>query len=154
MQKVLDVMERQALEKETAALEKFYQSVRKRATGINTAEGKQRIVLELYDKFFRVAFKKMSERLGIVYTPVEVVDFILHSVDHALREEFGKSISDKDVHILDPFSGTEPSWCACSEQPDSAQDLERKYRANCTPMNWSCWRTTLRPSISKRPITR
>ncbi len=106
MQKVLDVMERQALEKETESLSKFYQSVRKRAEGINTAEGKQRIVLELYDKFFRVAFKKMSERLGIVYTPVEVVDFILHSVDHALRQEFGKSISDKDVHILDPFSGT------------------------------------------------
>ena len=128
MQKVLDVMERQALEKETESLSKFYQSVRKRAEGINTAEGKQRIVLELYDKFFRVAFKKMSERLGIVYTPVEVVDFILHSVDHALRQEFGKSISDKDVHILDPFSGTGTFMVRLLQsgliQPE---DLERKY---------------------------
>jgi predicted helicase len=48
----------------------------------------------------------MVERLGIVYTPVEVVDFIIHSVDDALRQEFGASLSDKGVHVLDPFTGT------------------------------------------------
>jgi predicted helicase len=80
MQQMLDTLDDQALEKETAALEKFYASVRERASGIDNAEGRQRIVIELYDKFFRTAFPKMAERLGIVYTPVEVVDFIIHSV--------------------------------------------------------------------------
>jgi predicted helicase len=63
-------------------------------------------VVELYDKFFRNAFPKMTERLGIVYTPVEVVDFILRSVDHLLRQEFGQTLGSKGVHILDPFTGT------------------------------------------------
>jgi len=106
MQKILGILEGQALEKETATLEKFYASVRERASGIDNAEGKQKIIVELYDKFFRVAFKGMVERLGIVYTPIEVVDFIIRSVDEALREEFGASLSDRDVHVLDPFTGT------------------------------------------------
>ena len=48
----------------------------------------------------------MTERLGIVYTPVEVVDFIVHSVNEVLKDEFGKTLGDKNVHILDPFTGT------------------------------------------------
>ena len=106
MQKMLDTLEDQALEKETATLDKFYASVRERASGIDNAEGRQRVVIELYDKFFRTAFPKMAERLGIVYTPVEPVDFIIHSVNEILQSEFGCSLSDKDVHIIDPFAGT------------------------------------------------
>ncbi len=106
MQSMLDALQDQALEKETAGLEKFYASVRTRAAGIDNAEGKQKVILELYDKFFATAFKKMAERLGIVYTPVEVVDFILHSVEDVLREEFHSSLSARDVHIIDPFTGT------------------------------------------------
>jgi len=79
---------------------------RLRAEGIDSAEGKQKIIVELYDKFFRNAFPKMSERLGIVYTPVEIVDFILKSVDHLLRTEFGQTLGSEGVHILDPFAGT------------------------------------------------
>jgi predicted helicase len=106
MQQMLDILHDQALEKETTALEKFYASVRQRASGIDNAEGRQRVVIELYDKFFRTAFPKMAERLGIVYTPVEVVDFILHSVEDVLQEEFRSSLGAKDVHIIDPFTGT------------------------------------------------
>ena len=106
MQSMLAALHDQALEKETAALEKFYLSVRQRVEGIDNAEGKQKVVIELYDKFFRTAFPKMAERLGIVYTPVEVVDFIIHSVEDVLRHEFQSSVSDKDVHIIDPFTGT------------------------------------------------
>ncbi len=106
MQAMLDALSDQALEKETAALEAFYASVRQRATGIDNAEGRQRIVIELYDKFFRTAFPKMAERLGIVYTPVEVVDFIIHSVNDALQTEFKCSLTDEDVHVIDPFTGT------------------------------------------------
>lgn len=106
MQKVLDILEKQHLEKETKQLNSFYASVKMRAEGINTAHGKQKIIVELYDKFFRNAFPRMTERLGIVYTPTEVVDFILHSVENVLNNEFNASLSDKGVHILDPFTGT------------------------------------------------
>lgn len=106
MDSVLKVFEA-AIQKEDAEfLKHFYASVRMRVKGINNAEARQRIIKELYDRFFNVAFKKMSERLGIVYTPIEVVDFIIQSVEDVMQEEFGKSLSDKDVHILDPFTGT------------------------------------------------
>ncbi|MFW2021107.1 DEAD/DEAH box helicase [Acinetobacter baumannii] len=106
MQKVLDVLDQHQLDSETEALQRFYDSVKMRASGIESAEGKQKIIVELYDKFFRNAFPRMTERLGIVYTPVEVVDFILHSVNDVLQQEFGKSIADEGVHVLDPFTGT------------------------------------------------
>ena len=106
MQGVLDALHEHHLDKEADTLEKFYASVRQRAAGIDKAQGKQKIIVELYDKFFRNAFPKMTERLGIVYTPVEVVDFILHSVDHLLQVEFGQTLGSKGVHIIDPFTGT------------------------------------------------
>jgi predicted helicase len=106
MQQVLDKLHEHSLEKERNTLESFYESVKMRAEGINSAEGKQRIIVELYDKFFRNAFPRMTERLGIVYTPIEVVDFILHSVEDVLKSEFGSSMADDNVHILDPFTGT------------------------------------------------
>lgn len=106
MQGVLDALHEHHLEKEADTLERFYASVRQRAAGIDNAQGKQKIIVELYDKFFRNAFPKMTERLGIVYTPVEVVDFILHSVNHLLQQEFGQTLGSKGVHIIDPFTGT------------------------------------------------
>ena len=106
MQAVLDVLQEHHLDKEAETLNRFYQSVSMRASGIDTIAGKQRIVVELYDKFFRNAFPRMTERLGIVYTPVEVVDFIIHSVNCLLQQEFGQTLGSKGVHILDPFVGT------------------------------------------------
>ncbi|NMV53758.1 DEAD/DEAH box helicase [Lactobacillus reuteri] len=92
--------------KEQEQLKPFYESVKLRASGIDNAEGKQRLIVTLYDKFFSTGFKDTTEQLGIVFTPVEVVDFIIHSVDDALQKYFGKHLSDKGVHILDPFTGT------------------------------------------------
>lgn len=106
MQKVLDVLNEHHLEKEADTLNSFYESVRIRAEGINTAEGKQSIILTLYDSFFKNAFPRMTEKLGIVYTPVEVVDFIIHSVNDVLKSEFGKTFADDNIHIIDPFTGT------------------------------------------------
>ena len=106
MQSVMEVLQEQHLEKERDTLDKFYESVQTRADGIDSAEGKQKIVLELYDKFFRNAFPRMTERLGIVYTPVEVVDFIIHSVNDLLKSEFGQELGSEGVHIIDPFTGT------------------------------------------------
>lgn len=106
MQGVLDVLQEHRLDKEADTLEKFYASVKMRAEGIDNAEGKQKIVVQLYDKFFRNAFPRMTERLGIVYTPVEVVDFIIHSVNDILKQEFNQTLASDGVHIIDPFTGT------------------------------------------------
>ena len=109
-------------------LEKFYESVKSRVASVKTAEGKQKIVIELYDKFFKTAFPKMSEKLGIVYTPIEVVDFIIKSVDQALQQEFGVGIGTKDVHILDPFTGTGTFIVRLLQSGLIApKDLKRKY---------------------------
>lgn len=106
MQGVLDVLQEHNIDKEADTLQRFYESVKMRAEGIDSAAGKQKIVVELYDKFFRNAFPKMTERLGIVYTPVEVVDFIIRSVANVLQNEFGQTLGSKGVHIIDPFTGT------------------------------------------------
>ncbi|HCQ20035.1 MAG: damage-inducible protein [Aphanizomenon flos-aquae LD13] len=128
MQRMLDVLEGQSLQKEVKTLEKFYESVRKKASGIDNAEGKQRIIIELYDKFFRAAFPRLVERLGIVYTPVEVVDFIIKSADFALKQEFGVGLSDEGVHILDPFTGTGTFMVRLLQSGlIKPEDLQRKF---------------------------
>jgi len=106
MQGVLEVLNEHNLDKEAETLEKFYASVKMRAAGIDDLKAKQKIIVDLYDKFFRNAFPKMTERLGIVYTPVEVVDFIIHSINDILKSEFGQTLGSKGVHIIDPFTGT------------------------------------------------
>lgn len=130
MQKALDAIEAQAVEDiDAELLEGFYKSVRKRAEGIDNSEGKQRIIVELYDKFFKTAFPKMVEQLGIVYTPLEVVDFIIHSVNDVLKKEFGRSLSDENVNILDPFTGTGTFITRLLQSGViEPKDLERKYK--------------------------
>ncbi|MDE5765326.1 MAG: hypothetical protein K2I00_10280 [Ruminococcus sp.] len=91
MEEMLAVLNEKALDKEQETLNKFYASVRERAKGIDNAEGKQRIIIELYEQFFKNALPKQVQKLGIVYTPVEVVDFIIRSVDTVLKECFNKS---------------------------------------------------------------
>jgi predicted helicase len=129
MQRMVELLEEQSLEKDQEVLQKFYDSVRMRASGIDNAEGRQRVIIELYDKFFRTAFPKVVEKLGIVYTPVEVVDFIIHSVADVLKKEFGRSLSDENVHILDPFTGTGTFITRLLQSGHvKPEDLERKYR--------------------------
>ena len=106
MQRMVDELEGYGLEAETAELAEFYASVRRRVEGIDNAEGKQRIVIELYERFFKVAYPKVAESLGIVYTPVEIVNFIIRCVQDLLGQEFDASLGDEGVHILDPFVGT------------------------------------------------
>lgn len=92
--------------KEQEQLKPFYESVKLRASGIDNIQGKQTFIIQLYNSFFKTAFPRVTESMGIVFTPVEVVDFIVHSVDWALNKYFGKSLASKNVHILDPFTGT------------------------------------------------
>ena len=129
IQKVLDVLNEFNINKESKSLDSFYHSVAMRAGGINSAEGRQKLVVELYDKFFRNAFPKMTERLGIVYTPVEVVDFILHSVNDVLKAEFNQSFNSEGVHILDPFTGTGTFITRLMQSGlITKQDLPRVYK--------------------------
>ena len=108
----------------------FYQDVRDRVSGIQSADGRLEIIRTLYDTFFASAFSATAKKLGIVFTPIEVVDFILRSADGTLRKYFGKRLSDKDVHILDPFTGT-GTFIARLLQKDLGlirdDDLYRKY---------------------------
>ena len=106
MQRMVEELEGYGLEAETAELAEFYASVRRRVEGIDNAEGKQHVVVELYERFFKVAYPKVAESLGIVYTPVEIVDFVIRSVQDLLRREFDASLSDEGVHVIDPFVGT------------------------------------------------
>lgn len=129
MQNMLDALEEKSLPEDSETLQRFYESVRKRAAGIDNADGKQRIIIELYDKFFKTAFPKMVEQLGIVYTPVEAVDFIIHSVDDLLKQEFGRGLTDEGVHILDPFTGTGTFITRLLQSGlIRDKDLERKYK--------------------------
>lgn len=90
-------------ESEKRELAELYSSVRLRAEAIRSDAGKQKIIKELYEKFFSQAFKATSEKMGIVYTPNEVVNYILHATDRILRKEFGKCLADEHgaIHYHD-----------------------------------------------------
>ncbi|MFC7403289.1 DEAD/DEAH box helicase [Citricoccus sp. GCM10030269] len=106
MESMVEVLESYHLESEVDSLEDFYRGVRIRAEGVTSAEGKQKIITELYERFFKLAFPRTAESLGIVYTPLEVVDFIIRAVDDVLQKDFGVGVTDEGVHVLDPFTGT------------------------------------------------
>lgn len=128
MDDMLRALDGYRLETETAELDDFYRSVRIRAEGIESAEGKQKIITELYERFFKLAFPKTAESLGIVYTPIPVVDFILRAVDDALQEHFGVGIGSEGVHVLDPFTGTGTFITRLLQSGlISPHDLARKY---------------------------
>jgi len=106
MQKMLDLFDEQTTQEDKDTMRRFFDSISRSVGGIESADARQHVIKELYEKFFKIAFPNVVEKLGIVYTPVEVVDFIINSVSDILQKEFHRDISDKDVHIIDPFVGT------------------------------------------------
>lgn len=106
MEKMVSLLDEKGLMKEQEKLQEFYESVKDRASNIDNLEAKQKIIIQLYEKFFKTSFKETTDRLGIVFTPVEVVDFILKSVNDVSKLYFDKELSEKNVHMLDPFTGT------------------------------------------------
>lgn len=128
MQSMVDTLDDSGLEAETASLDGFYASVRVRAAEVTSAEGKQKVIAELYERFFKIGFKKQSDALGIVYTPVEIVDFILRAADAALRDSFGRGLTNEGVHVLDPFTGTGTFMTRLLQSGlINPEDLARKY---------------------------
>ncbi|MBO4231197.1 MAG: DEAD/DEAH box helicase, partial [Bacteroidales bacterium] len=129
MQLIVDLLTEEGLTKDLHVLERFYESVKTNVSRIDNLEGKQTVIKNLYEKFFKGAFPKTVDKLGIVYTPVECVDFILHSVDAILKKEFNMALTDEGVHILDPFTGTGTFITRLLQSGlIKKKDLERKYR--------------------------
>ena len=129
MEEILNLLLEQQFEKETEDLKEFYNDVRVRVGNIDNSEGKQKIIVELYEKFFKTAFPKLVDKLGIVYTPIEVVDFIINSVEDILKKEFNRSLTDENVNILEPFVGTGTFISRLLQSGNiKAKDLERKYQ--------------------------
>ena len=106
MQEILDKLDEDGLSKDHEIFSRLYENVRENCRDMGDAANRQRIVNHLYENFFRIAFKKTAEKLGIVYSPVEVADFILRSVDAVLKAKFNRTLADKDIHIIEPFVGT------------------------------------------------
>lgn len=108
MQKIRTILENSGNDLNPHKLSNFNERVRNAAEAAKTGEAKQKLLREIYENFFKQAFPETAEKLGIVYTPEPIVDFIIKSADWAVRNELGISegLSADDVHILDPFSGT------------------------------------------------
>ncbi|WP_408646498.1 type ISP restriction/modification enzyme [Sutterella megalosphaeroides] len=106
MTAMVDSLDKDGMRTAASSLKDFYESVQIRMRNVKTAVERQTVIKDLFEKFFKAAFPKLQEKLGIVYTPVEVVDFINRSVADLMKQEFGTNLYDDGVHILDPFSGT------------------------------------------------
>ncbi len=94
------------LEGETKDLKNLYESVKTEAARAKSPKSQQELIKNLYNTFFKEAFRKQSEKLGIVYTPIEVVDFILRATNGILKKHFNTDFNDKNITIFDPFTGT------------------------------------------------
>lgn len=94
------------IESEIKELQPFYESVKLTVSEISTKEGRQEVIRTLFEKFFKYAMPDKAEKFGIVFTPVEVVDFMINSVSDVLKNEFKESLINKGIKILDPFTGT------------------------------------------------
>lgn len=94
------------LEGETKDLKNLYESVKTEAVRAKSPKSQQELIKNLYNTFFKEAFRKQSEKLGIVYTPIEVVDFILRTTNGILKKHFNTDFNDKNITIFDPFTGT------------------------------------------------
>ncbi|MFP6271441.1 type ISP restriction/modification enzyme [Helicobacter pylori] len=94
------------LEGETKDLKNLYESVKTEALRAKSQKSQQELIKNLYNTFFKEAFRKQSEKLGIVYTPIEVVDFILRATNGILKKHFNTDFNDQNITIFDPFTGT------------------------------------------------
>ncbi len=106
LDKMVEKLSTLGLQGETKDLKNLYESVKTEAMHAKSQKSQQELIKNLYNTFFKVAFRKQSEKLGIVYTPIEVVDFILRATNGILKKHFKTDFNDKNITILDPFTGT------------------------------------------------
>ncbi|GAA8378761.1 DEAD/DEAH box helicase family protein [Helicobacter pylori] len=106
LDKMVEKLSTLGLEGETKDLKNLYESVKTEALHAKSQKSQQELIKNLYNTFFKEAFRKQSEKLGIVYTPIEVVDFILRATNGILKKHFNTDFNDKNITIFDPFTGT------------------------------------------------
>jgi predicted helicase len=108
-------------------IERYYAVIRRTAANIYNHQEKQKFLKALYENFYKAYNPKAADRLGIVYTPNEIVRFMIESTDFLVHKHFGKLLADKDVEILDPATGT---GTFITELIDylPKQSLEHKYK--------------------------
>lgn len=130
MDRALDDLYKAGLERGFAdsRLADLYDSVRTCAAQVVSDQARQNLIKEIYNDFFSIAFKDMAAELGIVYTPAEVVDAQLHMVQRALQREFGMSLGDRGVHVLDGFAGTGTYMCRLIEDKSLIDDEALPYK--------------------------
>ncbi len=106
--KVIQALTSQSFSREgfLKKLDRFYHAIEATAATIEDYSQKQSFLNTIYERFFQGFSVKVADTHGIVYTPQPIVDFMVRSVDHLLRTEFGRSLGAEGVHILDPFVGT------------------------------------------------
>ncbi len=134
LDKMVEKLSTLGLEGETKDLKNLYESVKTEAMHAKSQKSQQELIKNLYNTFFKVAFRKQSEKLGIVYTPIEVVDFILRATNGILKKHFHTDFNDKNITIFDPFTGT-GSFIArlLSKENNLISDeaLKEKFLNNC-----------------------
>ncbi|MDR2352005.1 MAG: hypothetical protein LBF22_02380 [Deltaproteobacteria bacterium] len=142
LDEIIKLLEDQALRMGSGCSNEFFDKTNNRlitindsrvlrlSSGINTPTAYQKFIVDLYDNFLKVAFPEECEKIGIVHTPIEVVDFIIHSVEKILKEEFNQDISDKNVHILDPFTGTGTFIVRLIQSGLLGSNLDKKYKTS------------------------
>ncbi|WQT25532.1 DEAD/DEAH box helicase [Helicobacter pylori] len=106
LDKMVEKLSTLGLQGETKDLKNLYESVKTEAMRAKSQKSQQELIKNLYNTFFKEAFRKQSEKLGIVYTPIEVVDFILRAINGILKKHFNTDFNDKNITIFDPFTGT------------------------------------------------
>ncbi|GAA7966505.1 DEAD/DEAH box helicase family protein [Helicobacter pylori] len=134
LDKMVEKLSTLGLQGETKDLKNLYESVKTEALHAKSQKSQQELIKNLYNTFFKVAFRKQSEKLGIVYTPIEVVDFILRATNGILKKHFNTDFNDKSITIFDPFTGT-GSFIArlLSKENDLISDeaLKEKFLNHC-----------------------
>ena len=123
-----DVISKIGLREELGELDGFYDDVKKEVSGIDTPTARQEFIKKIYGNFFESADKKGTEQHGIVYTPIEVIDFIINSVQHVLKTEFGTEFNDREVKILEPFAGTGTFIVRLLESGYITTNMDKKYK--------------------------
>ncbi len=141
---VIDVLTERTLNRSEflRPLNPFYVAIEKTALTITDFSQKQGFLNTVYEQFFQGFSVKVADTHGIVYTPQPIVDFMVKSVEHILQTEFGRSMSDSGVHIIDPFVGTGNFIVRIMKELDPIA-LERKYTAD--PPEFQCNEVMLLP---------
>ncbi len=124
-------------------LEPYYAAIRSAAAQIGSHSEKQTFLKVIYENFYKIYNAKAADRLGVVYTPGEIVRFMIEGADWLCEKHFGRNLVDRDVDILDPATGTGTFICELLATSAASRRSWRTSTArNCTPTRWPSCRTT------------